>query len=231
MSTALLPYQDASRSVDERLEDLLGRMTLAEKVGQMLQLNAQLDLVDIVLDKTAGSILHTSPERLIEAIRLAATTRLGIPLLVADDAIHGHSFWRGATIFPTQLAMACSWDAGPRRACRPRDGRRGRRDRSALDLLARALHHARPALGPRRRDLRRGPLPHRRARLGDGARLPGRRPRRPDGDPRLRQALRGVLRDPGRARRERGRRQPAQAALAGSCRRSSAWPARAAGPS
>ncbi len=112
MSTPLLPYQDASRSVDERLEDLLGRMTLAEKVGQMLQLNAQLDLVDIVLDKTAGSILHTSPERLIEAIRLAATTRLGIPLLVADDAIHGHSFWRGATIFPTQLAMACSWDAG-----------------------------------------------------------------------------------------------------------------------
>jgi beta-glucosidase len=40
-----------------------------------------------------------------------AQTRLGIPLLTADDAIHGHSFWPGATILPTQLAMACTWDA------------------------------------------------------------------------------------------------------------------------
>jgi hypothetical protein len=35
---------------------------------------------------------------------------LQIPLLTADDCIHGHSFWPGATIFPTQLAMACTWD-------------------------------------------------------------------------------------------------------------------------
>ncbi len=110
MSTADLPYRDSSLTVDVRLEDLLARMTVPEKVGQMMQLNAQEDLVDIVVTKTAGSILHSSPERLLEAIRLAATTRLGIPLLTADDAIHGHSFWPGATIFPTQLAMACSWD-------------------------------------------------------------------------------------------------------------------------
>lgn len=38
-------------------------------------------------------------------------TRLGIPLLVGDDCIHGYSFWPGATIFPSQLGMACSWDA------------------------------------------------------------------------------------------------------------------------
>ena len=111
MSTTDLPYRDASLPIAARLDDLLARMTVAEKVGQMLQLNAQDDLVDIVVAKTAGSILHTSPERLVEAIRLAATTRLGIPLLTADDAIHGHSFWPGATIFPTQLSMACSWDA------------------------------------------------------------------------------------------------------------------------
>ena len=111
MTTSGLPYRDASLPVDVRLEDLLARMTLAEKVGQMLQLNAQEDLDDIVLTKTAGSILHTSPERLVRAIELAATTRLGIPLLTADDAIHGHSFWLGATIFGTQLSMACSWDA------------------------------------------------------------------------------------------------------------------------
>jgi beta-glucosidase len=40
----------------------------------------------------------------------AAKDRLGIPLLVGEDGIHGHSFWKGATIFPTQLAMAAAWD-------------------------------------------------------------------------------------------------------------------------
>lgn len=78
----------------------------------MLQLDARGDLDDIVGTKVAGSILHASPERMIEAIALAGQTRLGIPLLTADDCIHGHSFWPGATIFPTQLAMACSWDPG-----------------------------------------------------------------------------------------------------------------------
>ncbi|WP_020142080.1 glycoside hydrolase family 3 N-terminal domain-containing protein [Terracoccus sp. 273MFTsu3.1] len=104
------PYRDPSLSVEERLDDLLGRMTLPEKVGQMLQLDARGDLTDIVHTKLAGSILHTSPDDLPRAIELAARTRLGIPLLTADDCIHGHSFWPGATIFPTQLGMACSWD-------------------------------------------------------------------------------------------------------------------------
>ncbi|MEV6633526.1 glycoside hydrolase family 3 N-terminal domain-containing protein [Actinoplanes sp. NPDC051470] len=106
------PYRDPALPVDERVQDLLGRMTLPEKVGQMLQLDSRGDLKEIVTDKLAGSILHTSPQKLLEAIDLAAGTRLGIPLLTAEDCIHGHSFWPGATIFPTQLAMAASWDAG-----------------------------------------------------------------------------------------------------------------------
>ncbi|KRC92470.1 beta-D-glucosideglucohydrolase [Terrabacter sp. Root85] len=104
------PYRDPSLSVEERLDDLIVRMTLPEKVGQMLQLDARGDLTEIVHTKLAGSILHTSPDYLPRAIELAARTRLGIPLLTADDCIHGHSFWPGATIFPTQLGMACSWD-------------------------------------------------------------------------------------------------------------------------
>ncbi|RPF30421.1 beta-glucosidase [Streptomyces sp. TLI_185] len=103
-------YRDPSRPLEERLEDLLARMTLPEKVGQMLQLDARGDLEDAVATKLAGSILHASPERMHAAVKLAAATRLGIPLLVADDCIHGHSFWPGATIFPTQLGMACTWD-------------------------------------------------------------------------------------------------------------------------
>jgi beta-glucosidase len=105
-------YLDRSAPVAERIEDLLSSMTLAEKVGQMLQLDARGDLADAVTGKLAGSLLHASPERIEEAAELVATTRLAIPLLMADDAIHGHSFWPGATILPSQLAMACTWDPG-----------------------------------------------------------------------------------------------------------------------
>ncbi len=104
-------YQDADQPVEARVDDLLGRMTLHEKLGQMVQLDARADIVTIVAEQLAGSILHASPTTMLEAIELAAQTRLAIPLLAADDCIHGHSFWPGATIFPTQLAMACTWDA------------------------------------------------------------------------------------------------------------------------
>lgn len=110
LSTA--PYTNPALPIPERVEDLLGRMTLEEKVGQMLQLDARGDLEDLVLGKLAGSLLHASPERIVEARKLVLTTRLQIPLLMADDCIHGHSFWPGATIFPTQLGMASTWDPG-----------------------------------------------------------------------------------------------------------------------
>lgn len=110
--TTALPYQDPALTIEERVADLLGRMTLEEKIGQMLQLDARDDLDDHVLRRHAGSILHTSPERILRANDLTARTRLRIPLLVAEDCIHGHSFWPGATIYPTQLGMAASWDAG-----------------------------------------------------------------------------------------------------------------------
>ncbi|WP_158866087.1 glycoside hydrolase family 3 N-terminal domain-containing protein [Leifsonia sp. AG29] len=107
----VLPYQDPTLSTAERVADLLARMTVEEKVGQMLQLDARDDLRDHILRRHVGSILHTSPERILEANRLTAETRLRIPLLVGEDCIHGHSFWPGATIYPTQLGLAASWDA------------------------------------------------------------------------------------------------------------------------
>ncbi|MGO1803249.1 MAG: glycoside hydrolase family 3 protein, partial [Microbacteriaceae bacterium] len=108
----LHPYRDPALSIAERVADLLGRMTLEEKVGQMLQLDARDDLDDHVLRRMAGSILHTSPERIVAARELTLQTRLQIPLIVGEDCIHGHSFWPGGTIYPTQLGMAASWDAG-----------------------------------------------------------------------------------------------------------------------
>ncbi|SDG83309.1 glycoside hydrolase family 3 N-terminal domain-containing protein [Microbacterium sp. 77mftsu3.1] len=111
VDTASAAYLDASLPVEERVADLLERMTLPEKVGQMMQFDAREELEHIVLARHAGSILHTSPEKVLRAAELTSQTRLQIPLLVAEDCIHGHSFWEGATIFPTQLGMAASWDA------------------------------------------------------------------------------------------------------------------------
>ncbi|GGD70990.1 exo-beta-d-1,3/1,6-glucosidase [Microbacterium murale] len=108
--TLTLPYLNPDLAVPARVADLLERMTLEEKVGQMLQLDARDDLDDHVLRRMVGSILHTSPERIVAARELTLQTRLQIPLLVGEDCIHGHSFWPGATIYPTQLGMAASWD-------------------------------------------------------------------------------------------------------------------------
>ena len=104
------PYLNPELPVGDRVADLLGRMTVEEKVGQMMQLDAREGVREHVLDKHVGSILHTSPERVREAHDLTAQTRLRIPLLVGEDVIHGHSFYEGATIYPTQLGMAASWD-------------------------------------------------------------------------------------------------------------------------
>ncbi|KYF59233.1 glycosyl hydrolase [Sorangium cellulosum] len=105
-------YRDAKQPVGRRVEDLLRRMTLDEKVGQLMQLDAQGDLEDAIGRMKVGSLLHCNGKDADAAIRRALGTRLGIPVLMADDGIHGHSFWAGATIFPTQLGMACSWDPG-----------------------------------------------------------------------------------------------------------------------
>ncbi|MGZ0711587.1 exo-beta-d-1,3/1,6-glucosidase (plasmid) [Coraliomargarita sp. W4R53] len=103
-------YKDSSLPVQARVEDLLARMSVAEKVGQMMQLDAnRADLEDLISTKLVGSLLHVGA-RMDTAMGLADRTRLGIPLLTADDCIHGHSFFPGATIFGTQLSMACSWD-------------------------------------------------------------------------------------------------------------------------
>jgi len=108
--TELPAYKNPALSIDERIADLVGRMTLPEKVGQMMQLDARENITGLIADFHVGSILHTSTEDMILSAKLVAQTRLQIPLLTGDDCIHGHSFWPGATIFPTQLGMAATWD-------------------------------------------------------------------------------------------------------------------------
>lgn len=153
-------YLNRHADIDNRVQDLLSRMTVEEKVGQLMQLDAQHDLASNIRDKHIGSILHTSPTNLIEAAALTRETRLRIPLLVGEDCIHGYSFWPGATIFPTQLTMAGSWDYDlVRQVARI----------TAIEASATGIHWtfspvlciARDLLGKGRRDLRRGPHAHR----------------------------------------------------------------------
>ena len=106
-------YQDPNASIDDRVKDLLGKMTLEEKIGQMTQqptFDTPRDL-PTAKKEMIGSTLCATGEELLPVMKAAKEeSRLGIPLLVGIDAIHGHSMHAGATMFPSQLALACAWD-------------------------------------------------------------------------------------------------------------------------
>jgi len=102
----------AEDDVERRVEALLKRMTLGEKIGQMVQINAfggriPDDLRRQVREGRIGSMLNEiEPETSQELQRLAVKeSRLGIPLIMGRDVIHGYR-----TIFPIPLGQAAAWD-------------------------------------------------------------------------------------------------------------------------
>lgn len=107
-------YKNPALSPEERTLDLLSRMTVEEKVGQMIQISFSCvspeDAESWVTKRFAGSYLHVLGDDAKHLQNLTATTRLGIPLIFGIDAIHGHALNNGATVFPSQLAMSCSWN-------------------------------------------------------------------------------------------------------------------------
>lgn len=110
----MLQYKNPALSPEERMQDLLSRMTLEEKAGQMLQIPyseiTAKEAEEWVEERYAGSFLHILGEKAQKLQDRAMKTRLGIPLMFGIDAIHGHALYNGATVFPTQLGMSCSWD-------------------------------------------------------------------------------------------------------------------------
>jgi len=108
-----LRYQDESALLEERVDDLMLRMTLEEKVGQMCQLDGRKKPKQWVDEHHVGSFLHLigEPANALQKY-VFENTRLGIPLIFGIDAIHGHAFWPTATVFPTQLGVSCSWNPG-----------------------------------------------------------------------------------------------------------------------
>lgn len=96
-----------------KAKELLKQMTTEEKVAQMIQVS----YVNVSKEEAlrwasigAGSFLHVLGEDAREIQRAAMKSRLGIPVIFGIDAIHGHGLNMDATIFPSQLAVACSWD-------------------------------------------------------------------------------------------------------------------------
>ncbi|MHA2243842.1 MAG: glycoside hydrolase family 3 N-terminal domain-containing protein [Candidatus Hodarchaeales archaeon] len=103
-------YKDPSLAPRERTKDLMSRMTIEEKVGQMCQLDLSHDPKIWIKERNIGSYLNVKWKDTQSLQKMALETRLGIPLIFGIDAVHGHCFHDGATVFPSQLAMSCSWN-------------------------------------------------------------------------------------------------------------------------
>jgi beta-glucosidase len=118
------PYKNPRLPVRERVADLLSRMTLEEKVGQMTQTERYQVFDDDAPITTwkLGSILsgggstptENTPEAWADMVdrfqRAALRTRLGIPLLYGIDAVHGNGNALGATVFPHNIGLGATRD-------------------------------------------------------------------------------------------------------------------------
>ncbi|EMA47406.1 glycoside hydrolase family 3 N-terminal domain-containing protein [Halococcus saccharolyticus] len=126
-----VPYRQSDRPTSVRVDDLLDRMSTAEKAGQLVgtwcgQLRHENDIEDAkaaIRDHHIGvaapfgwaGALCAGIEETVETVndlqRFALEeTALGIPLLLNVDAVHGNAYVAGATVFPNALGTAATWD-------------------------------------------------------------------------------------------------------------------------
>lgn len=140
LSKPLYPYQNPALADEDRVDDLLARMTLTEKVGQMCQYvgiehiarsEKHLSLEEmqagdahgvypdlhssqmpaLIKSGEVGSFLHVvNPAEANRLQQYASESRLGIPLIIGIDAIHGNGLVSGSTIYPSPITMASSWN-------------------------------------------------------------------------------------------------------------------------
>ena len=117
-------YLDSTASIDDRVDDLLNRMTVEEKVGQMIQgERSNATIIDDITQYYLGSILSgggsvpypnttESWMNMYDNMQDAAlSTRLGIPIIYGIDAVHGHNNVQGAVIFPHNIGLGCTRDS------------------------------------------------------------------------------------------------------------------------
>lgn len=126
-------YKDATASINDRVEDLLKRMTIEEKIGQMSQIDISVinttgnqaivtldeeKARDYVLNHKVGSFINGEAvpaqdwyDFIYPLARIASQeSRLGIPIIYGIDHVHGGSYMQGTTIFPQAINLAATFD-------------------------------------------------------------------------------------------------------------------------
>ncbi|KAK4419859.1 Beta-glucosidase BoGH3B [Sesamum alatum] len=117
-------YKDPNAPTEARVKDLLSRMTLLEKIGQMTQIERSVATPSAIKDRFIGSILSGGGSKpfenaksadwadMIDGFQKAALeTRLGIPIIYGIDAVHGNNNVYGTTIFPHNIGLGATRDA------------------------------------------------------------------------------------------------------------------------
>ena len=132
-------YLNSNYSDQQRVEDLISRMTIEEKVAQMCQyvglnyldsnedsltaeeiLNSdskasykgffKKDIAQMVVDGKIGSFLHVLEPKESNALQsLALKSRLKIPLIIGIDAIHGNGMVKGSTVYPSPISISSTF--------------------------------------------------------------------------------------------------------------------------
>jgi beta-glucosidase len=112
-----------NEQIEQKVDSLLKLMTLEEKIGQMSQIRHFEEDADAhITSKFIGSVIHTEgptpgktaldwQKRFTALQKKALSTRLGIPLLFAVDAVHGQNTFEGATIFPHNIGLGATQNA------------------------------------------------------------------------------------------------------------------------
>ncbi|KAM4091360.1 hypothetical protein ACJW30_09G130600 [Castanea mollissima] len=116
-------YKDPKQPLNARIEDLMSRMTLEEKIGQMVQIDRSVASAGVMKKYFIGSVLSgggsvpakeasakTWVNMVNEFQKGSLSTRLGIPMIYGIDAVHGHNNVYKATIFPHNIGIGATRD-------------------------------------------------------------------------------------------------------------------------
>ncbi|CAI9106923.1 OLC1v1006171C1 [Oldenlandia corymbosa var. corymbosa] len=116
-------YKDPNAPIEARVKDLLSRMTLHEKIGQMTQIERSVATPEAIRDRCIGSVLSGGGSKpfdnansadwadMVDGFQKGALEmRLGIPIFYGSDAVHGNNNVYGATIFPHNIGLGATRD-------------------------------------------------------------------------------------------------------------------------
>lgn len=118
-----IKYKDPKQPLKVRITDLMSRMTLEEKIGQMVQIDRIVATPEIMKNYSIGSVLsgggstplpEASAADWVNMVNMfqkgSLSTRLGIPMIYGIDAVHGHNNVYNATIFPHNIGLGATGD-------------------------------------------------------------------------------------------------------------------------